>query len=105
MDLVVNNDAVLEEVEQAIPAKPKRSRKPAPKKELNYKVEYKKAQDEIAELKEKLEVAENKAMHYFNQSQMVEKNALVSKERVAAAKHHMTQSIISALSSYDLAVK
>ena len=104
MDLVVNNDVVLEEV-PAIPAKPKRSRKPAPKKELNYKVEYKKAQDEIAELKEKLEVAENKAVHYFNQYKMVEKDALVSKERIAAAKHHMTQAVISALSSYDLAVK
>ena len=104
MELVANNDVVLEEV-PATPAKPKRNRKPAPKKEINYKVEYKKAQDEIAELKEKLEVAENKAMHYFNQYQMVEKNALVSKERVAAAKHHMTQAVISALSSYDLAVK
>jgi ribosomal protein S30 len=104
MDLVANNDVVLEGT-PVTPAKPKRNRKPAPKKELNYKVEYKKAQDEIAELKEKLEVAENKAMHYFNQYQMVEKNALVSKERVAAAKHHMTQAVISALSSYDLAVK
>lgn len=104
MELVANNDVVSEQV-PAISAKPKRSRKPAPKKELNYKVEYKKAQDEIAELKEKLEVAENKAMHYFNQYQMVEKNALVSKERIAAAKHHMTQAVMSALSSYDLAVK
>lgn len=104
MELVANNDVVSEEI-PATPAKPKRSRKPAPKKELNYKVEYKKAQDEIAELKEKLEIAENKAMHYFNQYQTVEKNALVSKERIAAAKHHMTQAVISALSSYDLAVK
>ena len=105
MDLVANNNVVSEEVEQLTPVKPKRSRKPAPKKEINYKVEYKKAQDEIAELKEKLDIAENKAMHYFNQYQATEKSTLVSKERQAAAKHHMTQAILSALSSYDLALK
>lgn len=90
---------------EAVPAKPKRNRKPAPKKEINYKVEYKKLEAMLKEAEEAKNLAENKAELYFKKYREAEIKSEVAREKFAASVHHLKNGVMSAIGAFDQATR
>lgn len=93
------------ELNEAVPAKPKRNRKPAPKKEINYKVEYKKLEAMLKEAEEAKNLAENKAELYFKKYREAEIKSEVAREKFAASVYHLKTGVMSAIGAFDQATK
>ena len=84
------------EPKEEAPAKPKR--KPAKKKEPNYKAELKKAQEEIEDLKRSLETSEKKNGILFHEN-------MKAKEELEKSKYIYTQAIDTTIDAVGAAFR